>query len=330
MCCAEFGPQLLNEREEDDEDEVSASNADSCSHMFPCHSTSCNERVPVDSIEHEPNCADSNKPVPECRKRACKGQRPLTCTVCKRTFLQNFSLKLHMLTHKWLPPITHTVCSSHKLLEHSGSERDMLAHSKCRSSGHGVCKQKCSRSDSLKTHLRTRRGEAPGVPSNLEHDSARDPSLTCSICSHTFTRSASLRRHLNSGEKLYSCFECGQKFASSYTLSVHLRSHSGERPYTCPVCPGRFTQSASLKRHMLFHSAENPHCCSHCNAKFASAISLKRHVAHVHADQRSAAGDLSKNESSSKQSLCVQRRYRLGADFRLQIQNADSFHQAKE
>ena len=168
-----------------------------------------------------------------------------------------------------------------------------------------------------------------------EHKPLRDRAMhgyTCVVCGRTYKLSSSLKQHMcssHAGDKSYSCYECGMKFAYLSGLSVHIRSHSGTRPYSCSVCDREFTQIGSLKRHMLAHTGVKPHCCALCGGKFANAFNLKRHIVRAHNGPR---GGSSEPLSTSVQHVTsIQLRNRLVQEMKLQmIQKHDPLHQSQD
>ncbi|KAJ8264571.1 hypothetical protein GJAV_G00150830 [Gymnothorax javanicus] len=115
----------------------------------------------------------------------------------------------------------------------------------------------------------------------------------CDQCKFTSSTEQSLQRHieqshlqtvddgqqLESGEKPYSCCECGQSFDLLCELRKHERtSHAGEQPHCCSECGQSFSQLIGLKRHKQRHSRGRPYSCTHCDKTFCWFASLQRHT----------------------------------------------------
>ncbi|XP_039648866.1 zinc finger MYM-type protein 1-like [Perca fluviatilis] len=60
------------------------------------------------------------------------------------------------------------------------------------------------------------------------------------------------------GEKAFSCSECGKRFGTNGHLKRHMGTHTGEKPFSCSVCMKAFRESGSLKRHMRIHTGDKP------------------------------------------------------------------------
>ncbi|PSN43482.1 Transcription factor Ouib [Blattella germanica] len=106
-------------------------------------------------------------------------------------------------------------------------------------------------------------------------------------CSLKFKRASHLQCHMirHTGEKSFSCLDCGREFGRRDSLKKHMHVHLGLKPFLCTICGKRFTQSQQLKIHIPTHSEKKPFMCFECGKTFASNSRLKDHMT-VHSGKR--------------------------------------------
>ncbi|XP_077111597.1 uncharacterized protein LOC143767274 [Ranitomeya variabilis] len=115
----------------------------------------------------------------------------------------------------------------------------------------------------------------------LDHETAYtgEKPFSCSECGKGFTKKSHLDRHLliHTEEKPFSCSECGKCFTHRSSLVEHQMVHTGEKPFPCSECGKGFTNKSHLDRHLLIHTGEKPFSCSECGKCFTEKSSLVRH-----------------------------------------------------
>uniref|UniRef100_UPI00398EB923 zinc finger protein 629-like n=1 Tax=Pristiophorus japonicus TaxID=55135 RepID=UPI00398EB923 len=138
-------------------------------------------------------------------------ERPFTCPVCGKGYIQSSQLVTHQRVHTGERPFTCPecgkgfTCSSH-LLNHQ------RVHTGVRSFICSQCGKGFTGSSKLLKHQRVHTGERP---------------FTCSECGKRFTGSSDLLRHqpVHTGERPFICSECRKGFTQSSHLLRHQRVH---------------------------------------------------------------------------------------------------------
>uniref|UniRef100_A0A2K6Q2H5 Zinc finger protein n=1 Tax=Rhinopithecus roxellana TaxID=61622 RepID=A0A2K6Q2H5_RHIRO len=188
------------------------------------------------------------------------------CQECMKKFISANQLKRHMITHSEKRPYNCEICNkSFKRLDQVGAHK--VIHSEDKPYKCKLCGKGFAHRNVYKNHKKTHSEERP---------------FQCEECKALFRTPFSLQRHLlihntHTGEKEKICPYCGQKFASSGTLRVHIRSHTGERPYQCPYCEKGFSKNDGLKMHIRTHTREKPYKCSECSKAFSQKRGLDEH-----------------------------------------------------
>ncbi|XP_055078074.1 zinc finger protein 239-like [Periophthalmus magnuspinnatus] len=131
-----------------------------------------------------------------------------------------------------------------------------------------ICTKVFSSKSNYKTHL-------------LSHTGQREKPHKCPVCGRGFLQRGHVKEHMriHTGEKPYSCTDCGKSFRQQNSLMRHVLSmHSEDKPYRCALCQKGFVQKPYFEAHMRKHTGEKPFVCLVCGKRYKEKYCLKKHM----------------------------------------------------
>jgi len=206
--------------------------------------------------------------LPEMSRGADLITRP-QCTVCGFMFKCLRNLERHMTIHTGVKPFQCSFCDK-KFREKYWYEMHVLGH-KGQLPQCPVCGGRYAR---LAEHLPIHSMD------NYNH--------ICSVCKRAFRQASTLKRHMlvHTGERRYTCQDCGGWYKTSSSLKKHIRSvHAKEKNHVCSMCGKVFSGSNHLQDHRLVHTNERPYHCETCNKAFKTKFHLDVHRS-VHSSEK--------------------------------------------
>ena len=195
--------------------------------------------------------------------KKAKGQRLYSCTKCKKAFVKDKSLQMHVLNHT---DVKQYKCKMCELVFFNRREQKQheINHHGYQTLGCNLCLYTCLFRKELNLH-------------QLVH--TRNKKHKCVECLKFFGQASSLRLHklTHTDEKPFKCTYCG--FSSRYKpqLKEHTRFHTGEKLFKCIDCELSFTHEHLRDNHMLKHTGKKLYTCLVCEKMFTRASWLNAH-----------------------------------------------------
>ncbi len=193
--------------------------------------------------------------------------KPLSCTMCDKSFTNNFTLNRHMK-------------NIHKLCDKSFAERCRATSENKKDHNKNVktfpctlCDKSFARKENLRGHI------------SVVHDKIKP--FCCTLCDKSFAEKKTLTRHIDAIHhklKPFSCTLCDKSFIAKSDLNRHVGTvHEKLKCFTCTFCYNIFSTKSNLSRHVdEIHKKLKRFNCALCDKSFSQKGTLTVHVNKIH------------------------------------------------
>ncbi|CAG2055353.1 unnamed protein product [Timema podura] len=205
------------------------------------------------------------------KKRIPHENKAFGCDLCKKRFITEHGLYMHIRSHHPSDTQTSYQCDEcGKVFSREVSlELHKKVHEGCKEYACTLCERSFVHKSSLITHLKIHKGIYPHA---------------CKYCDKRFRQLGECDDHQrkHTGERPFICEVCSKAFRTRSMWFEHCRIHKDERPFPCEICGASFRRSFALKSHMTIHTKVRAFVCDICNKDFRMKQDLQKHTISAH------------------------------------------------
>ncbi|GFO29156.1 Zinc finger protein 729 [Plakobranchus ocellatus] len=193
------------------------------------------------------------------------------CIACPKTFSHKKSLKRHQREEHNNFPVSCLVCKRSFVTLH-GLRNHIKVH-----------KKESTSDSSPKYEPGLLYGETEMNSKSLSHESTPVQCETCGlVCDNFYLLKFHVKSiHLDL-QKTHICETCGKAFESGRQLARHRNIHHKGEKFSCQYCMNTFRKRRAYEQHINVHTGEKPFECKVCHKRFPSLSSRQNHTYRIH------------------------------------------------